>query len=329
MMAATRLALLVASPPSSPPGGGREGLHRVAAPHVPDGGVQRQRAAERHGGRRIRPGVPGIKLDLFGEHDLHMAVDCQAGLARLAHPQQFGTLQRFRHERDLQPGDAPAPLAARQAPLPRWRNYSQDPFFHRARTAPAPGQSDIFVAHVGGEVEHALTATCCGRSSPRVAKVRRQTTRCLDRRKPNASACPPFRSRSRVAGEGVLHLAADVGDEDVALSWAQEQSSPMENGSASRLRHRGSGACRAARGAGASPGCRSRSWRNRWRVRTAADGRGGPAGLAVDGHVQVVLAEEVELDAGTAWPNPSAPVPFSSTLSLYPAIQDMRGRHSM
>src|SRR5918911_2956819 len=34
--------------------------------------------------------VPGLKLDIFGEHNLHMGVDCQAGLARLAHPQEFG-----------------------------------------------------------------------------------------------------------------------------------------------------------------------------------------------------------------------------------------------
>src|SRR3954471_24306986 len=34
--------------------------------------------------------VPGIKLDVFGEHNLHVDVDCQAGLARLAHPQEFG-----------------------------------------------------------------------------------------------------------------------------------------------------------------------------------------------------------------------------------------------
>ena len=31
---------------------------------------------------------------------------------------------------------------------------------------------------------------------------------------------------------------------------------------------------------------------------------------------------------GTAWPNPSAPEPLSSTLSLYPAINEIRGRHS-
>src|SRR5437764_2489306 len=39
--------------------------------------------------------VPGIKLDLFGEHDLHVAVDCQAGLARLAPPDQFGSSGAF------------------------------------------------------------------------------------------------------------------------------------------------------------------------------------------------------------------------------------------
>src|SRR5213596_658069 len=34
--------------------------------------------------------VPGLKVDLFGEHQLHLDLDCQAGLARLAHPQEFG-----------------------------------------------------------------------------------------------------------------------------------------------------------------------------------------------------------------------------------------------
>src|SRR2546430_10795996 len=34
--------------------------------------------------------VPGLKLDLFGEHNLHLDLDCQAGIARLAHPKDFG-----------------------------------------------------------------------------------------------------------------------------------------------------------------------------------------------------------------------------------------------
>src|ERR1700682_3610703 len=36
--------------------------------------------------------VPGIKLDIFGDHALHLALDCQAGVARPAHPQSFGFL---------------------------------------------------------------------------------------------------------------------------------------------------------------------------------------------------------------------------------------------
>src|SRR5882724_8756752 len=34
--------------------------------------------------------VPGIKLDIFGDHALHVELDCQAGIARLAHPESFG-----------------------------------------------------------------------------------------------------------------------------------------------------------------------------------------------------------------------------------------------
>src|SRR5690242_15020213 len=42
------------------------------------------------GGDAFGQAQPGLKLDLFGEHDLHIDLDCQAGLARLAHPQEFG-----------------------------------------------------------------------------------------------------------------------------------------------------------------------------------------------------------------------------------------------
>ena len=33
--------------------------------------------------------VPGLKLDVFGEHQLHLNLDCQAGLAKLLHPERF------------------------------------------------------------------------------------------------------------------------------------------------------------------------------------------------------------------------------------------------
>src|SRR3954464_3701180 len=39
--------------------------------------------------------VPGLKLDIFGDHNLHATVDCQAGFARLAHPESFGVTGAF------------------------------------------------------------------------------------------------------------------------------------------------------------------------------------------------------------------------------------------
>ncbi|MGZ6143340.1 MAG: hypothetical protein ACXWLM_08375, partial [Myxococcales bacterium] len=42
------------------------------------------------GGDAFGQATPGLKLDIFGEHNLHVDLDCQAGLARLAHPQEFG-----------------------------------------------------------------------------------------------------------------------------------------------------------------------------------------------------------------------------------------------
>src|SRR5258708_38191063 len=34
--------------------------------------------------------VPGLKLDIFGEHHLHVDLDCQAGIAPLVHPDRLG-----------------------------------------------------------------------------------------------------------------------------------------------------------------------------------------------------------------------------------------------
>src|SRR3954464_7879834 len=31
---------------------------------------------------------PGLKLDLYGEHQMRLALDCQVGVARLAHPEK-------------------------------------------------------------------------------------------------------------------------------------------------------------------------------------------------------------------------------------------------
>jgi hypothetical protein len=104
--------------------------------------------------------VPGIKLDIFGDHQLHVDVDCQAGLARLAHPQEFGLssgafatnescalgtkLHFSQHDRLLIRSSA---------------TYAQDPFAIAGQgLLLKPGQTQVFVGKFGGEWDHALSA---------------------------------------------------------------------------------------------------------------------------------------------------------------------------
>jgi len=103
--------------------------------------------------------VPGLKLDLFGEHNLHVGVDCQAGLARLAHPQEFGLSSGAFAANET------CTMATRVHLSPRDKlqfragaTYAQDPFsIAGLGLLLRPGQSDIFVARFSGEVEHALS----------------------------------------------------------------------------------------------------------------------------------------------------------------------------
>src|SRR5437870_3435546 len=41
------------------------------------------------GGDAFGQARPGLRFDLFGEHQLHVDVDCQAGIGRLLHPDKF------------------------------------------------------------------------------------------------------------------------------------------------------------------------------------------------------------------------------------------------
>jgi len=103
--------------------------------------------------------VPGLKLDLFGDHNLHVAVDCQAGIARLAHPRSFNLSD------DSFAANETCSLATRVNLSPRDKlqlrgsaTYAQDPFsIAGLGLLLRPGQSDIFVAKLGGEIQHALS----------------------------------------------------------------------------------------------------------------------------------------------------------------------------
>ena len=44
------------------------------------------------GGDGLGEAIPGLKLGLFGEHQMHLALDCQANVARLVNPNRFSNV---------------------------------------------------------------------------------------------------------------------------------------------------------------------------------------------------------------------------------------------
>ena len=111
------------------------------------------------GGDALGQAVPGLKLDLFGEHQLHVDLDCQAGLARLAHPEEFGISSgAFAASETCALG-----TKVRLSPRDRMKirssaTYAQDPFSIAGfGLLLRPGQTQIFVARLAAEIDHALT----------------------------------------------------------------------------------------------------------------------------------------------------------------------------
>src|SRR3954452_23493700 len=52
-------------------------------------GVDDNVALDGTGGDYFGRAQPGLELDIFGDHPMHVNLDCQVGLARLAHPDRF------------------------------------------------------------------------------------------------------------------------------------------------------------------------------------------------------------------------------------------------
>ncbi|HUJ26132.1 MAG TPA: hypothetical protein VLW85_08950 [Myxococcales bacterium] len=111
------------------------------------------------GGDSFGQAVPGLKLDIFGDHDLRVGLDCEAGIARLSHPQEFGVSDgAFAGSENcaLQTG---VRLSERDKLTFRTRaNYVQDPFsIAQLGLLLRPGQSQIFVGSFTGDEVHQLS----------------------------------------------------------------------------------------------------------------------------------------------------------------------------
>src|SRR4051812_13488258 len=53
------------------------------------GGVDDNVALDGTGGDYFGRAQPGLRLDIFGDHRMHIDLDCQVGIARLGHPDRF------------------------------------------------------------------------------------------------------------------------------------------------------------------------------------------------------------------------------------------------
>lgn len=103
--------------------------------------------------------TPGLKLDLFGEHDLHLGLDCQAGLAELTHAEQFGTDRRSFASSENCGLNSKVRLTGDDKLTVRGDvNYSQDPWaIAGAGLLLRPGQTQLFDLNLAAEVDHALS----------------------------------------------------------------------------------------------------------------------------------------------------------------------------
>jgi hypothetical protein len=103
---------------------------------------------------------PGLKLDLYGEHQMRLDLDCQASVARLAHPDRFGY-----DSGDWFTGEQ-CQGSFRQRVSPRTAlhfdsrvAYVQDPFaISGLGLLLRAGQTQVFNAHLLAEATHAVSA---------------------------------------------------------------------------------------------------------------------------------------------------------------------------
>ena len=110
------------------------------------------------GGDAFGQARPGLKVDLFGDHQLHIDVDCQAGIGRLLHPERFAEGGAFASSEQCIASyrDRFSPRTTARVLLRG--TYSQDPFaLSGLGLLLRAGQTQVFSTRLNAEVEHTVS----------------------------------------------------------------------------------------------------------------------------------------------------------------------------
>ncbi|HWE24011.1 MAG TPA: hypothetical protein VG496_08735 [Myxococcales bacterium] len=111
------------------------------------------------GGDGFGQARPGVHLDIFGDHQMHVALDCQAGIGHLLHPDRFAveggafasSEQCILNYKDRYSARTTSHLFFRTS-------YAQDPFaISGLGLLLRAGQTQVFSTRLNGEVDHAVS----------------------------------------------------------------------------------------------------------------------------------------------------------------------------
>src|SRR4051812_4121345 len=119
-------------------------------------GVDDNAALDGTGGDYFGRAQPGLKLDIFGDHRMHVNLDCQVGLARLGHPDRFSarTDSQFGTGEQCEGGYTERWSPRLQMHLRSRIGYMQDPLaISGLGLLLRPGQTQVFQGRLSGEAE--------------------------------------------------------------------------------------------------------------------------------------------------------------------------------
>jgi hypothetical protein len=156
MAARAHIAMLVAAAACGFAAGANAKVYTELRPRLSLlGGLDDNVPLDGSGGDYFGRAQPGLRLDVYGEHRMHLDLDCQASLARLGHPEKFGMSSG-----DVATGEqCAAGYSERVSPRMQVRvrsrvGYMQDPLaISGLGLLLRPGQTHVFQGRLGGEAE--------------------------------------------------------------------------------------------------------------------------------------------------------------------------------